>query len=75
MLGDENVPSLPVFVDGPMAINMTDIYCQHPEDHNLDMQLLMDEHRCPLCCRQYHLVRAANESKALNGRHVGARTR
>jgi len=75
MLGDENVPSLPVFVDSPMAINMTDIYCQHPEDHNLDMQLLMDEHRCPLCCRQYHLVRAANESKALNGRHVGARTR
>jgi metallo-beta-lactamase family protein len=62
------VPSLPVFVDSPMAINVTDIYCRYPEDHNLDMKLLMDEHRCPLCCKQYHLVRSAAESKALNNR-------
>lgn len=62
------IPSLPVFVDSPMAINVTDIYCQHPEDHNLDMKLLMDEQRCPLCCKQYQLVRTAMESKALNNR-------
>lgn len=62
------VPSIPVFIDSPMAINVTDIYCQHPEEHNLDMQLLMDEKRCPLCCTQYQLVRTAAESKALNGR-------
>ena len=62
-------PSLPVFVDSPMAINVSDIYCRHPEDHNLDMQLLMDEHRCPICCKQYTLVRTAAESKALNDRH------
>ena len=62
------IPSLPVFVDSPMAINVTDIYCQHPEDHNLDMKLLMDERRCPLCCKQYHLARTAEESKALNDR-------
>jgi len=63
-----SIPSLPVFVDSPMAINVTDIYCRHPEDHNLDMKLLMDEHRCPLCCKQYNLVRTAMESKALNDR-------
>ena len=28
------IPSLPVYVDSPMAINVTDIYCRHPEDHN-----------------------------------------
>jgi len=61
------IPSLPVFVDSPMAINVTDIYCQHPEDHDLDMKLLMDEQRCPLCCRQYRLVRSVAESKAVNG--------
>lgn len=63
------VPSLPVFVDSPMAINVSDIYCRHPEDHNLDMKLLMDEHRCPICCKQYTLVRTAAESKSLNDRH------
>ena len=62
------IPSLPVFVDSPMAINVSDIYCRHPEDHDLDMQLLMDERRCPICCKQYTLVRTAAESKALNDR-------
>jgi len=62
------IPSLPVYIDSPMAINVTDIYCRYPEDHDLDMKLLMDEKRCPLCCKQYHLARTATESKALNGR-------
>jgi metallo-beta-lactamase family protein len=60
------IPSLPVYIDSPMAINVSDIYCRHPEDHALDMKLLMDEERCPLCCKQYHLARTPEESKALN---------
>lgn len=64
----QRIPSLPVYVDSPMAINVTDIYCRHPEDHDLDMKLLMDEKLCPLCCRTYHLVRAPQESKSLNER-------
>jgi metallo-beta-lactamase family protein len=30
------------------------------------MKLLMDQKRCPLCCKQYHLARTPSESKALN---------
>lgn len=71
-LEEENlIPSLPVFIDSPMAINVTDIYCKHPEDHDLEMKTLMDEKRCPLCCKQYHLARTPQESKALN-RFTGA---
>lgn len=62
------VPSLPVYVDTPMGIDVSELYCRHPEDHDLDMKLLMDQHRCPLCCRKYNLVRTAPESKALNDR-------
>lgn len=66
-LEDANrIPSLPVYIDSPMAIDVTDLYCRHPEDHDLDMKLLMDEKRCPLCCKQYHLARTPQESKALN---------
>ena len=66
-LEDEGrVPSLPVYVDSPMAIAATDVYCRHPEDHDLDMKLLMDTKRCPLCCRTYTLVRSTEESRALN---------
>jgi metallo-beta-lactamase family protein len=68
-LEDEGrIPSLPVFLDSPMAIDVTEIYCRHPEEHDLDMRLLRDARRCPLCCRQYRLVRTVPESQALNGR-------
>ena len=60
------IPSLPVYVDSPIAINVTDIYCAHPEEHDLDMKLLMDQKLCPLCCRQFHLARSPEESRAIN---------
>ncbi|HJQ83433.1 MAG TPA: MBL fold metallo-hydrolase [Candidatus Binatia bacterium] len=62
------IPSLPVFVDSPMAIDVTEIYCRHPEDHDLEMTVLADAKRCPLCSRGQQLVRTGAESKALNRR-------
>jgi len=63
---DGKIPSLPVHVDSPMAINATDIYCAHPEEHDLDMKLLMDRNLRPLYCGQFHIHRTAEESKAIN---------
>ena len=60
------IPSLPVYIDSPMAINATDIYCAHLEEHDLDMKLLMDRKLCPLCCKRFHLARSPQESKAIN---------
>ncbi|MBV6491032.1 MAG: Ribonuclease [Fimbriimonadaceae bacterium] len=60
------VPKLPVYLDSPMASAVTDIYCRHPEDHDLDMELLMDEQRCPLCSHYYITTRLPVESKAIN---------
>jgi metallo-beta-lactamase family protein len=66
-LEDEGrLPLISVYIDTPMGIDVTRIYCEHPEDHDVDMKLLMDEKRCPLCCREYHLVRTAQESKGLH---------
>lgn len=62
------IPSLPVYIDSPMAIDVSELYCRHPDDHDLDMKQVMDEKRCPLCCIQYHLTRTPQESKALNHR-------
>jgi metallo-beta-lactamase family protein len=62
------IPILPVFVDSPMAIDVTEIYGRHPEEHDLDMARLADLRRSPLSCRQHHLVRSVQESKALNAR-------
>lgn len=60
------IPRLPVYIDSPMATDVTDIFCRHPEDHGIDMKLLMDKHACPLCCEPYTFTRTPDESKALN---------
>lgn len=62
------VPDLPVFIDSPMAVETSDIYCRFGDDHNLDVNLLMDEKECPLRCRDTHFVRELEESKLLNTR-------
>lgn len=62
------VADLPVFIDSPMAVDTSHIYCQFGDDHNLDVNLLMDETECPLRCRDTHFVRDPEESKLLNTR-------
>jgi metallo-beta-lactamase family protein len=59
------IPSLPVFIDSPMAIDVTDIYGRHPEDVDDDVKQLLPQR---LRCRDYTLVRDAAASKALNDR-------
>lgn len=60
------IPAIPVHIDSPMAIDATDIYCAHPEEHDLDMKLLMDKKLCPLCCKKSYIHRTPEESKAIN---------
>ncbi len=60
------LPNIPVHVDSPMAVDVSEIYCRYGDDHTLDVNLLMDEHSCPLRCHQTHFVRSVEESKALN---------
>jgi metallo-beta-lactamase family protein len=60
------IPLLPVYLDSPMAIDVTDVYARHPEDHDLEMQALTDTLRHPLACERQQIVRRATDSKALN---------
>ncbi len=62
------VPLLPVYVDSPMALDVTQLYCRHAEDFDAEMAQSMKDGTCPLCGRTYHLLRTVEESKGLNGR-------
>jgi metallo-beta-lactamase family protein len=63
-LEDENrIPVLPVFVDSPMAVSATKLYLNHTEDHDLEMQALMDARRNPLATKRFNLARTVQESK------------
>ena len=57
---------MPVYVDSPMAIDATRIYCDHGDETNLNVNLLMDDNACPLRCHDTRFVRKPLESKRLN---------
>jgi metallo-beta-lactamase family protein len=62
-LGEQKrIPQLPVYVDSPMAINVTDMYIRHRADHDLKAQTNLD----PLNANQVHLTRTVEESKKIN---------
>lgn len=62
------IPALPVFIDSPMAIDVTGIYARHPEDHDLDMRRLTAAGVSPLSPRRLELMRTPELSKSLNER-------
>jgi metallo-beta-lactamase family protein len=61
----KRIPTIPVFIDSPMAIAMTDLYLKHHEDHSA---LFTREETSgdPLNMRAVHLARDPAESKAIN---------
>jgi metallo-beta-lactamase family protein len=65
---DSAIPALPVFIDSPMAIDVTDVYARHSEEHDLDMRKLAARGRSPLAPHDLHILRSVEESKSLNER-------
>lgn len=62
------IPDLPVFIDSPMAVDVSALYCRFGDDHNLDVNLLMDHSACPLRCEDTNFVKTVEDSKELNVR-------
>jgi metallo-beta-lactamase family protein len=58
----KRIPVLPVYVDSPMAISVTDIYARHHGDHDLKPQTSAD----PLNLAEVHLTRTVEDSKKIN---------
>jgi len=57
-----SIPDIPVFLNSPMAIDATDIYCNHASEHRLTRE------ECQAMCGVASYVNSADESRALNRR-------
>jgi len=55
------IPKLPVYLDSPMAIKVSDIFCRHSEQHRLSHE------QCHRLCDLVTYTRTVDESKALAG--------
>ena len=54
------IPDLPIFLDSPMAVNASEIFCDHVGEHRLSAA------QCRATCDIAHYVRSVDESKALD---------
>jgi metallo-beta-lactamase family protein len=65
-LEDANrIPPLPVYVDSPMAISVTDLYLRHHEDHGLRFTA-EEKDGNPLDAHNVHYMRTVDDSKKIN---------
>ncbi len=64
----QKIPPLPIFVDSPLAVNVTEVFRLHPDAYNAEIRKFMldDRHYSPFGFEDLTYVRKVSESKALN---------
>ncbi len=65
---EDQLPSIDVFVDSPLAVNVTEVFRLHPECYNEEMldAMLTETDRDPLGFRNLRYIRGVEDSKRLN---------
>lgn len=64
-----DIPKIPVFLDSPMAIDVTDLYRRHGEEQDTETRKLFAKGDHPLRPTVLTIARTPDQSKAINGRH------
>lgn len=72
LLLEDRTPHLMVFVDSPMAINITEVFKNHPELFDQQMSALIHQHNSPFGFPGLTMVQTVDESKAIN--HIAGTT-
>ena len=63
-----DIPEFPIYVDSPLAVNVTEVFRLHPECYDKEIRDFMaaNDHRSPFGFHLLRYVRSVDESKALN---------
>ncbi len=64
----QDIPNMPIFVDSPLSVNVTEIFRLHPEcyDQELNRFVAAGKHRDPFGFHRLTYVRSVEGSKELN---------
>jgi len=60
------IPKFPIFVDSPLAVNVTEVFRKHPELYDEETSAFLANHGDPFGFQLLTYVRDVNQSKALN---------
>lgn len=66
LLREGRIPDIPVFVDSPLAVNITEVFVRHPECYDEEMYEEFRSGRDPLGTARFEYITDAERSKQLN---------
>jgi metallo-beta-lactamase family protein len=69
LINAKSIPPFPIFVDSPLAVNVTEVFRKHPELFDENTARFLANHEDPFGFRRLTYVRDVNQSKALNDLH------
>ncbi len=68
LMNDHRIPPVPIFVDSPLAVNVTDVFRAHPECFDEETYEYVKNCDDPFGFKRLIYIRDVNESKKLNDR-------
>jgi metallo-beta-lactamase family protein len=69
LFNEKRIPTIPIFVDSPLAINVTEVHRAHPECFDEETRRYLVDGGDPFGFQRLQYVREASESKKLNDLH------
>jgi metallo-beta-lactamase family protein len=69
LANEKRIPNIPIFVDSPLAVNVTDVTRAHPECFDEETRAYLTNHEDPFGFKRLQYIREASESKKLNDLH------
>jgi metallo-beta-lactamase family protein len=67
LIDEKAIPDIPIFVDSPLAVNVTDVFRKHEEEWDEGARAFAKLQEDPFGWRRLRYVRTVEESKTLNG--------
>lgn len=66
LMRSDRIPGCCVYVDSPLAVNVTEVFARHPETYDKDIRKVLADTGDPFGFDLLEYVRSVEESKALN---------
>lgn len=66
LMDEKRIPGIPIFVDSPLAVNVTETFRKHTELFDAETREFLEDGQDPFGFKLLHYVREVSESKALN---------
>ncbi len=65
---EKRIPVIPIYVDSPLTVDITEIYRLHPECYDSEVQKMIEGGGKPFGFHNITYIRHVEDSKALNGK-------